>query len=82
MSSSGTLDENKLLELANAKHIEETVAALSILCSVPIKIAEQLFFSKYAEPLLILCRSTSFKWPTVRAVIEARPPSITVAFLL
>jgi uncharacterized protein (DUF2336 family) len=79
MSTAWALDEHKLWEFANAKRLEEAVAALSILSSVPLKVAEQLFFSKHVEPLLVLCRSANLKWPTVRAMIQIRPGLVAVA---
>lgn len=79
MYTAGLLDEHKLLEFASAKCVEESVAALSILCSVPVDIADQLVFSEHIEAFLILCRSANLRWPTVRAVIQLRPPDYHVS---
>jgi len=78
MCSAGLVDEHRLLALAGAKRLEESVAALSVLCSVPIEIADQLIYSAHIEPLLILCRSVNLKWPTVRAIIQLRPPGYQI----
>jgi uncharacterized protein (DUF2336 family) len=73
MHTAGLLDEHKLLAFAGARRLEEAVAALSLLCSVPIEVADRVIFSEHVEPLLILCRAADLKWPTVRAVIQLRP---------
>jgi uncharacterized protein (DUF2336 family) len=73
MHAAGLLDEHKLLAFAGARRLEQAVAALSLLCSVPIEVADRVIFSEHVEPLLILCRAADLKWPTVRAVIQLRP---------
>ncbi len=69
----GRLDEHALFEFAKAKKFEETVAALSALCGVPIDAADRLVAGDRPDPILILCKGAGFGWPTARAIIMARP---------
>lgn len=69
----GKLDESALVEFAKAMKYEETVAALSSLCSVPIEVVDRLMSGERPDSVLILCKSTGWGWPTVRAIITARP---------
>jgi uncharacterized protein (DUF2336 family) len=69
----GRLDEGALVEFAKAQKFEETVAALSALCSVPIEVVDRLMGGERPDPVLILCKSAGWGWATVRAIITARP---------
>jgi uncharacterized protein (DUF2336 family) len=69
----GKLNEDKLLELASSGQFEETVVALARLCSVPIDVVDRLMGGDRPDPVLILCKSAGWQWPTVRTLITARP---------
>jgi uncharacterized protein (DUF2336 family) len=71
----GKLDEAALVEFAKARRYDETVAALASLCSVPIEVVDRLMSGDRPDPILILCKSAGWGWPTVKAVILARPSS-------
>ena len=49
------------------------VAALSRLCVVPIDVVDRLMGGDRPDPILILCKSAGWEWPTVKALIMARP---------
>jgi len=68
----GKLNEAKLVEFARAGRFEETVAALSALCAVPIEVVDRLMAGERPDPVLILGRSVGFDWSTVRAAVEVR----------
>ena len=51
------------------------VAALSRLCAVPIDVVDRLMGGDRPDPVLILCKSAGWEWPTVKALIMARPGS-------
>lgn len=72
LHQAGRLNEAQLLEFAEAKKIEETVASLSALCGVPIETVDRLTGGERADPVLILCKAAEFGWPTARAIILAR----------
>ncbi len=69
----GKLAERDVAQLAAAREFAPIVAALALMASVPAKLVEKLMTGARLEPVLILCKATRFKWPTVRAVIHARP---------
>ena len=67
------LGEADVAEFAKAGKYEETIAALSTLCAVPVEVVDRLMNGERADPVLILARAVGFSWPTVRAVLNARP---------
>jgi uncharacterized protein (DUF2336 family) len=73
MHQAGRLGEAELVELAKDKKFEETVAALSLLCGVPIETADRLMAGDRPDPILILCKASGYGWTTVRAIILSRP---------
>jgi uncharacterized protein (DUF2336 family) len=73
LHQNGSLSEKKLVNYANDKKFEETVAALSVLCSVSIETADRLMAGDRPDPILILCKAAGYGWNTARAIIIARP---------
>jgi uncharacterized protein (DUF2336 family) len=71
----GELNEAALLDLAKTGKYEETVAALSKLCLVPIDVVDRLMGGDRPDPVLILCKSAGWAWPTAKTLILARPGS-------
>ena len=67
------LTEADVANYAESGKYEETIAALSTICAVPVEVVDRLMNGERADPVLILARSANFGWPTVRAVINARP---------
>jgi uncharacterized protein DUF2336 len=49
------------------------VAALSVLCKVPIDAADRLVSGERPDPILILCKASGLGWTTARAIIASRP---------
>ncbi|MGA8387924.1 MAG: DUF2336 domain-containing protein, partial [Pseudolabrys sp.] len=43
------------------------------MCAVPVEVVDRLMNGDRADPVLILARAAGFGWPTVRAVLRARP---------
>jgi uncharacterized protein (DUF2336 family) len=73
MQAEGKLDEQALNVFAGDKKFEETVAALSVLCNIPIEAADRLVSGERPDPILILCKASNFDWNTARAIISSRP---------
>ena len=73
LHAAGKLDEATLVDFAKAAKYEETVAALSSLCAVPIDVVDRLMGGDRPDPVLILCKSAGWGWPTVKAIIQSRP---------
>src|SRR5262249_39253718 len=69
----GKLNESALVDFAKQARCEETVASLSVLCGVPIEVVDRLMSGDRPDPVLILCKSAGWGWPTVKAIILARP---------
>jgi uncharacterized protein (DUF2336 family) len=69
----GKLNETQLVEFAKSSRYEQTVAALELLCRVPIDVIERLMAGDRPDPILILCKAAGWGWPTARAVIQSRP---------
>jgi uncharacterized protein (DUF2336 family) len=73
LQQSGSLNEGMLVGFAQDKKFEDTVAALSVLCGVPIETADRLMAGDRPDPILILCKAAGYSWATARAVILSRP---------
>ena len=69
----GKLNEAALVDFADTGKYEEMVAALSRLCVVPIDVVDRLMGGDRPDPILILCKSAGWEWPTVKTLIMARP---------
>jgi uncharacterized protein (DUF2336 family) len=67
------LTEADIVEYANSGRYEETIAALATLCAVPVEVVDRLMSGERADPVLILARAAGFGWPTVKAIMCARP---------
>src|SRR5262245_38761366 len=68
----GKLDEGALVDFAKTGKYEEMVAALAALCAVPIEVVDRLLTGDRPDPILILCKSSAWGWPTAKAIILAR----------
>ncbi len=73
LHKAGQLGETELAAFAQDKKFEETVAALSVLCNVPVEAADRLIAGDRPDPVLILCKAFGFGWPTARLIISSRP---------
>ena len=69
----GDMNEAALAAFAGDGKYEETVVALAALSKVPIAVADRLMAGERPDPVLILCKAAGLSWPTVKAVITARP---------
>jgi uncharacterized protein (DUF2336 family) len=75
MRREGQLDEAQLVAFAKAGQYEDMAAALAQLCAVPMEVVDRLMSGDRPDPILILCKSAGWQWPTVKTVIMARPGS-------
>jgi uncharacterized protein (DUF2336 family) len=69
----GRLSEATLVDFARNRRYGETIAALASLCAVPIEVVDRLMGAERPDPVLILCKSAGWGWPTANAIIMARP---------
>jgi uncharacterized protein (DUF2336 family) len=68
----GKLNEAALVDFAGKGQYEETVAALACLCGVPLEVVDRLMGGDRPDPVLILCKSAGWGWPTVKTIIMSR----------
>jgi uncharacterized protein (DUF2336 family) len=73
MQQRGVLNEAALVGFAKSGKYPETIAALSRLCLVSIDVVDRLMGGDRPDPILILCKSAGWEWPTVKALITSRP---------
>jgi len=73
LHSQHKLKETDIAEFAKSGKYEETIAALAILCAVPVEVVDRLMNGERADPVLILARASGFGWSTVKAILNARP---------
>jgi uncharacterized protein (DUF2336 family) len=69
----GRLSEGTLVDFARNGQYDETIAALAALCAVPIEVVDRLMGAERPDPILILCKSAGWAWPTVAEIIVMRP---------
>jgi uncharacterized protein (DUF2336 family) len=72
MYERGVLNEAAIADLAKKHRHEELVAALSLLCSAPIKVIDSLMCSPRHEGLLIPCKVAKLNWLTVSTILQNR----------
>ena len=72
MKKQGRLDESAVLEFANRRLYEQTVAALSMLSSASIDLIASLMKAARSSGLLIPCKAAGLKWPTVSVILSSR----------
>jgi uncharacterized protein (DUF2336 family) len=70
--AAGRLDERDVVDFAKAGQFEETTAALSLLCNLPIEVVERAMAQDSAEPALILAKAAGLSWETARAILALR----------
>jgi uncharacterized protein (DUF2336 family) len=74
----GQLNEDKVFEFAHSLRFNETAVALSLLCSLPIDIAERALIDKDREQLLILAKALNFSWTTTMALLFLGAPNYRI----
>jgi uncharacterized protein (DUF2336 family) len=73
LHQTGRMNEAALAAFCTEGKYDEAVAALAALAKVPIEVADQLMGGDKPDPVLILCKAAGLSWPTVKALIMARP---------
>lgn len=74
LQADGKLDESIVLEFAKTGQLEETAAAIALLCSAPIELIDRLMHGNRIDALLIPCKAGGLGWPAAKAVIRLSPP--------
>ena len=55
--------------LAQSGRVEETAAALALMCEVPLPFVKQAMILERPETLLILARAGGLSWSTVKTIL-------------
>lgn len=71
----GKLDEALLVTFAQNGDYEEMIAALALLCAVPMEVVDRLMGIERPDPVLVLCKSAGWAWTTTAAILGARRDS-------
>jgi uncharacterized protein (DUF2336 family) len=72
LHASGQLDSSKVEEFAKDHRFEETIAALALMCELPIDAVESAMTDQRPETLLILARAVGLSWTATKALLHLR----------
>ena len=75
----GVLDEGKVVEFATTGQTEDAVAAVALLCAVPVEVMDRIFRADRLDPVLIICKAAGWSWQTVRALANELPNSAMIS---
>jgi uncharacterized protein (DUF2336 family) len=64
MHGAGQLDEAQLLAFADEASFDKVVAALSLMCDLPIGVVERAFVQNQSEQIVVLARAIDISWAT------------------
>jgi uncharacterized protein (DUF2336 family) len=64
LHAAGGLGEAQLLEFTNEGSFDKVVAALSLMCDVPVGLVERAFVQNQTEQILVLARAIEISWVT------------------
>jgi uncharacterized protein (DUF2336 family) len=65
----GRLTEKSILGYALAHRFEETVIGLSLLCSLPLEVVEQVLALNKRDTILVVSKALEFSWETAMALL-------------
>jgi hypothetical protein len=72
LNPNGELSEATLFGFAKERKYEETVAALAVLSQSTVEVIRPLMHSLRDDGVLIPCKVAELNWETVRAILESR----------
>lgn len=64
LHAAGKLGEAQLLEFTSEGNFDKVVAALSLMCDLPIGLVERAFVQNQTEQILVLARAIEISWVT------------------
>jgi uncharacterized protein (DUF2336 family) len=64
LNAAGKLNEDRLLDFAEEGSFDKVVAALSLMCDIPIGAIERAFVQNQTEQIVILARGLDLSWGT------------------
>lgn len=69
---SGRLNKDALLQFANERKYEQTVALLSAISALPVSAVDKIVSQERRDSMLVLGKALALDWPIVRAVMSLR----------
>jgi uncharacterized protein (DUF2336 family) len=69
LHAKGALGERELVDFARAGKFDETVAALALLCAMPMDVVDGVMRDDRIDPIMILCKAAGLEWRTLSALI-------------
>jgi uncharacterized protein (DUF2336 family) len=69
MRRAGKFGEAETRVFAQLGKFEETVAALSVLCGLPIEVIESTFQGDNSDMCLVIARAAGLSWPTAKQIL-------------
>jgi uncharacterized protein (DUF2336 family) len=64
LHDAGKLDESQLLAFADEASFDKVVAALSLMCDIPVGVVERAFVQNQTEQIVVLARALDLAWAT------------------
>jgi uncharacterized protein (DUF2336 family) len=64
LNAAGKLNEERLIVFADEGSFDKIVAALSLMCDVPLGAVERSFVQNQTEQIVVLARALDFSWAT------------------
>lgn len=65
----GSLSESNIREYAQSRKLEETIAGLCLLCSLPVDVIERALVDRNREMVLMLAKAWDFSWETTISLL-------------
>jgi uncharacterized protein (DUF2336 family) len=64
LNAAGKLNEERVLAFADEASFDKVVAALSLMCDIPLGAVERSFVQNQTEQIVVLARALDFSWAT------------------
>jgi uncharacterized protein (DUF2336 family) len=64
LNAAGRLNESQLLAFADEGSFDKVVAALSLMCDLPVGVVERAFVQNQSEQIVVLARALDISWAT------------------
>lgn len=74
LARNGAFSEATIQQAATNRQHEEVVAGLAKISSAPIELVDQLMGQPRNDPIIVLCKAASVRWPVCSAILMNRFP--------
>jgi uncharacterized protein (DUF2336 family) len=73
LNAEGKLGEPQLLAFAAEGNFDKVVAALAVMCNLPIGVVERAFAQNQTEQIIVLARAIDISWTTTERLLLLHP---------